>query len=46
MVIQRMNRPLLAMVKAIITRDEFPLMNPGEWLALFRDPEKQKDLQV
>ena len=33
------------MIKGVL-KDEFPMVHPGEWLSMLRDPEKQKDLIV
>lgn len=30
------------MIKSIL-KDEFPFINPGEWLVLIKDPEKNKE---
>lgn len=43
MILNRINKSLNGIVKGIL-RDEFPFVNPGEWLALIKEPEKPKEL--
>lgn len=38
-ILNRVSKGMNAMVKGI-SKDEYPFIHPGEWLALFRDTEK------
>jgi tubulin monoglycylase TTLL3/8 len=43
MVLNRVSKSLINTVKGIL-KDEFPFINPGEWLLLMKEPEKPKEL--
>lgn len=42
MILHKVVCSLGSMIKNIL-KDEFPFVNPGEWLQLIKDPETPKD---
>ena len=36
---QRVNKSLKDMIKSVL-KDDFPMVHPGEWLSMLREPEK------
>ncbi|CAD8054671.1 unnamed protein product [Paramecium primaurelia] len=45
MILNKVVCSLGSMIKNIL-KDEFPFVNPGEWLQLIKDPEKPKDVLI